>query len=233
MKKNALVLTAALSCAFTSGVYAQTNLLIDAGSFDSGTVSNSSFLDSTLIDDGWQSSRGPGYQITGGVMSLQETRSGLAQVNTISTLGLTTEELASSALNISFDWTESSDTNDPLYFTLIGWRDTTGEGGNDLFRGLNNANPVQIDEDLGGVIFSINTSTIIAEGTQEVGTTVSGTQSYSSDFSLEASLTLSDYDYIGVKFWSVNDNNADGDGFIDNLTLTAVAVPEPSCHFAG
>ena len=223
------LLSLLLATGFASNAMAA-NLLIDAGDFSSGTVVDQGpSITPAQIDQGWFGDRGPGYQIGGGIMTTPETRSSLVQVNNLTTLSLSASELAATQLNLSFEWTApTSGSYFDINYVVVGWRGTSTPFAEDsLFKTLNQAVNTTLDNDLNGTIFGINSGALVTEGSAAPSTTVSGSQSVSTTFNLESMLTLGDYDYIGVRFFT-DISAADGEATIDDLYLTAAPIPEPS-----
>ncbi|MGJ8724081.1 MAG: hypothetical protein ACSHYB_05950 [Roseibacillus sp.] len=186
---------------------------------------------------------------------------GIAQTVSVASLGIDATDLTLS-FDWTPDATATQAVSLELTYQLVAW-DTGGvapDAADPMFYGMN-FNGTTIG---GGVNSPMPTGTIgfdLISGTFSDPVTVSGgslfehpstgqlfpngpvvssaagvTTSFSQSFSLDlgSNSVLSDYDYVGVRFFigdgtaNATDPGNDGDALISNISLDAVAVPEPS-----
>ncbi len=216
-----------------------------------GDLSGSEFTDNNennltfgMLGTGWQAksfwSINNG-QLTHGA-STNGDNWGVGQANAV-TIGD-----AGGLLTFAFDWTPNASASAAaleLNYQLVGWKVTGTPAATDVFfNGMNfNGNRVgnigdtsaQIVDLLTGSTLSTTltgTSTTQASRGSAVGTAgATSTVSLMFDLTDDASglFDVSSYDYIGFRF-AINSNDDDTSvgSTIDNVSLTAGAIPEPS-----
>lgn len=210
--------------------------LIVNGDFAAETgIGGNDFLFSQ-VDGGWHSK--DSAQVTGTAAVFNAIGRSVQQVNAV-----TTE--TGSTLTLSFDWTPAAGAvgiQQNISFQLVGWTEMgTTTGDEKVFRAVNGSADVNADEadSIAGStvvdLVSFNSSTgRFVPSENIVEGTAGSTLNYSTEIDLSAFADgfndVSDYDYIGIKFFTTVDT-ADGGteiagSTLDNVTLTA--IPEPS-----
>lgn len=233
----AMVVLSAVCCS-------QASLIVNGDMSSTIYATGGNNATATDIDAGWavKSTSGISLSETPGVITWNGTTDtliadALTQINSVSTE-------SGSSLTLSFDWTAvAGSTASNLKYQVVGWK-ATGDpelGTSTLFNNINGATVKVsgistddsnyltaydlLDDSTAGTTGSADFSTALCYGT--AGSTAS--TSINIDIAgFAAGLNdVSDYDYIGVRFWideAVATDNANG-STLDNVSLV---VPEPA-----
>ncbi|CAA6692394.1 MULTISPECIES: PEP-CTERM sorting domain-containing protein [unclassified Lentimonas] len=229
MNKTTLVLATTLAVAYSAQA-----ALITNGDFSDTTNSNSDADTNNLsveeANNGWGWKAGWSLTSTTGVAEMStafNNNYSIAQINSV------TSETGSS-LTLGLDWTpDTGSTFTSLSYHLVGWIGTP-TAGTDMFRFINGDS----DGIQGGGATMIDlldgTSKGTGNSTASSGT-VAGTAGSTTNFSTTIDLSgyasgssVSDYDYIGIRFSIMGADDTAQGSLIDNVSL--VAVPEPGTY---
>ncbi len=198
------------------------------------TDNNSNNLNISMVDTGWQAK--DFWTINGSQQMVHDTGDNwsVGQLNSV-----TTE--SGSQLTFSFDWTPGPNGTEQsldIDYQLVGWRDTSASGTDEAFRGMNFGG-AGVNVLGGGTAVDLidgDTTTFVGN-TNFSKVTVTSAASTTNNYSITYDLSgyganfddVSDYQYIGFRFnMPANDDPNNVGATIDNVSLSATAVPEPS-----